>query len=366
MSLRPRPPGPVRARARATDHLAMAVGTSEGLFLVSDGVTDGPIFPGRQVTALLQHGTRYLAATIDRSGRASLLVSTDGGVRWQDPQPDPVAFPEGAGESLLGITQLQLDQSSGDENNVALFAGTQPCALFRSNDLAQTFELVGSLFEPLQSDEPKSIETSILHTILTHRDRPKRIIVGSEPGGVFKSDDAGKSWTACNPSQAIPLDRVHKLASDAGNPDGLWLQGDAAVLYSPDAGDTWENVTGLGKQESLPSGFGRCIVAHPVQPACAFVFPLASKDFPVNPSGRCVVYRSYDRGETWQALGEGLPATAAYLSVNREAFTIGASAPYPLALGTTTGRVYASVDSGESWRLFVDNLPPVLCLRVLD
>ena len=45
-----------RVRARAVDHLAVAVGTTRGLFIVSDGHIDGPIFPGEQVTSFAGRG----------------------------------------------------------------------------------------------------------------------------------------------------------------------------------------------------------------------------------------------------------------------------------------------------------------------
>jgi hypothetical protein len=65
-------------------------------------------------------------------------------------------------------------------------------------------------------------------------------------------------------------------------------------------------------------------------------------------------------------LSYGLPGTNAHLTVLRDAFTVGANPPCPLVFGSKSGQVFASVDSGESWRLVTSYLPPILCVRVLD
>jgi hypothetical protein len=49
-----------------------------------------------------------------------------------------------------------------------------------------------------------------------------------------------------------------------------------------------------------------------------------------------------------------------------DAFSVGEGAPYPLAFGTKTGEIFASLDFGERWRMVMSELPPVLCVRVLE
>jgi len=62
-------------RARAVDHLAVAIGTTKGLFFVSDGVVDGPFMPG------------YQAIHEDRIARPVGLLHVDhmvGNVGWHE------------------------------------------------------------------------------------------------------------------------------------------------------------------------------------------------------------------------------------------------------------------------------------------
>ncbi|MGO9197113.1 MAG: WD40/YVTN/BNR-like repeat-containing protein [Acidimicrobiales bacterium] len=371
-----RPRLPIGFRARATDHLAVAVGTVKGLFIVSDGVPDGPWFKGQHVPAFLQIGPRYLAATVDARYGPMVHVSVDSGTTWTEPTGRPIAFPEGADASVAQIWQLHLDQRNEDSDNPVVLAGVEPAALFRSADLGDSFELVEPLWSHPHRErwEPGGGGLG-LHTVLTHPQRPDRIIVGISAGGVYRSDDGGANWSPRNvgigarhlPEPDVEFGQcVHKIAIDAEGPDVLWLQNHWGVYRSTDAGDSWEDLGRPGELGGLPSDFGFPIVAHPDEPGTAFVFPLESDEYRCSPGGSCRVYRTADAGKTWEALGDGLPPAHAHLTVLRDAFTIGGSAPFQLVFGTRTGQVYSSADGGEHWRLFADHLPPILSVRVLD
>lgn len=367
------PSGASGVRARATDHVAIAVGTVKGLFILSDGVVDGPWFKGLHVTAFLQVGETYIAATTDPFFGSTIQVSTDGGATWEERAERPLAFPAETGAALTQVWQLQLHRAQGKKPRI--LAGVEPAALFVSDDLAQSFRLVDGLWEhPHRSQWEPGGGGLGLHTILTHPERPDRIIVGISTGGVYVSDDNGSSWAPKNkgihavhlPEPAIEFGQcVHKATFDAEGPDVLWLQNHWGIYRSVDGAETWENVGHPGEESGVPSDFGFPIVAHPDEPGTAYVFPLEADGFRCSPEGICRVYRTADGGQSWEPLGRGLPTRDAYLTVLRDGFTVGEEAPYPLVFGTRTGQVYASVDSGEQWRLYADHLPPVLCARVL-
>jgi hypothetical protein len=361
-------------RARMTDHLAVAAGTEQGLFIISDGIPDGPYFKGSEVAAFLQTDRGYLVATINRATDAALWLSDDDGQSWNDPVVPLLAFPDDTGAKLVRICQIQVDAgASGPDSKHPVLAGVEPAALFRSVD-GGTFELVRGLWDhpdrPVWGDGPGNV----VDTVLTHPDRPGRIIVAIESGGVYRSDDSGETWQARNSGMATRSGEdasgarrhVYKLALDAASPDALFAQTDSGTYRSENAGDSWTTVGRSGEPDGLTSDYGFPVVAHPTEPGTAFVFPLESESYPCSPGGRPRVYRTTDGGGHWAVLGDGLPYENAYVTVLREAFTIGQSSPYALVLGTKSGQIFASVDHGDRWRLVASGLPPVLCVRVLD
>ena len=84
------------------------------------------------------------------------------------------------------------------------------------------------------------------------------------------------------------------------------------------------------------------------------------KRIPVD--AKFVVTRTRDGGQTFTTLSQGLPQEHAYDIVYRHAFVIDPTGNV-LALGSTTGSCYPSVDQGDSWQCVGEPLPPIYCVR---
>jgi photosystem II stability/assembly factor-like uncharacterized protein len=83
----------------------------------------------------------------------------------------------------------------------------------------------------------------------------------------------------------------------------------------------------------------------------------------MTPSGRFGIYRSNNRGQSWELLTNGLPQSDAYLNVMRMAMTADAHEWPGVYVGTQGGQILASRDGGDSWETIFNWLPPVYSLE---
>ena len=152
---------------------------------------------------------------------------------------------------------------------------------------------------------------------------------------------------------------VHKLLVHPSRPDRLWQQNHCGVYRSDDRGESWERLDGNG----LPSGFGFPIALHPREPDTAFVVPEEGAENRVTCNGRLGIYRTKDGGASWEERPNGLP-TPAWLAVMRESMASDRLDPVGIYLGTQSGSVFVSPDEGESWVEAASQLPPILSIEV--
>ncbi|MET1039149.1 MAG: exo-alpha-sialidase [Aeromicrobium sp.] len=351
----------------------LLAGTRKGLFMGrsdadrDDWQWDAPVFPMEEI----------YAAAIDVRGPAPRLLvgstswhygpmvyrSDDLGRTWDESHTGTVRFPEGLGASVERVWQLQ--PSPADAGVV--WAGTQPSALFRSDDRGETFELVRSLWDhPHRPEWGEGFGGQAIHTIVPHPTDPDVVTVAMSTGGVYRSEDRGASWAPHNrgiTTEFLPGDApefgqcVHKVAVDAGDPDRLYAQNHGGVFRSDDAGRSWHPISA-----GLPADFGFPIVAHPHRPGTIYVYPLLGGDQRFSPGGKPAVWRSTDAGETWEETGPGLPPEA-WTVVLRDGFSTDRAEPAGLYIGTRHGAIWTSNDEGGTWREIRTNLPDVLCVR---
>src|SRR6266487_683140 len=192
------------------------------------------------------------------------------------------------------------------------------------------YELVTGLWDhPHRPHWPPGGGGQCLHTVVLRDDDPDRLLVAISTGGVYRSEDGGKSWQPRNQgirAVFLPEDQrypeygqcVHKVAPAAGQPDRLYLQNHWGLYRSEDGADSWADVA-----NGVPSDFGFPVVAHPRDPNTAYVIPLDSDGFRCTAEARARVYRTRDAGASWQPLTSGLPQEHAWLTVLRDGFTSG-------------------------------------------
>jgi hypothetical protein len=358
--------------AKAGDVLVL-VGTMKGAFVFkSDRARKrwergGPYFPGHTVYAMAYDGrTGRLWAAPESPHFGSMLQSTDDlGRTWREGDKTPVRFPESTGAALARIWQIT-PGAADDPGH--LYCGTEPAALFESKDGGTTFSLVDGLWKHPHREKWRPGGGGLgLHTILPDPSNPKRVWVAISTGGVYRTDDGGRTWRTAHKgvrAQFLPDPHpefgqcVHKVVRHPSQPERMFLQNHWGLYRTDDGGDSWTDIA-----NGVPSDFGFGMAMHPHDPDTVYIVPIESDAFRCTPEGKLRVYRTRNGGRTWQALTKGLPQQDAYETILRDAV---ATDPLPKAgvyFGTRSGKVYGSADEGGSWRVVADGLPAVVCVK---
>ncbi len=254
-----------------------------------------------------------------------------------------------------------------------LYAGAQPASLFISRDRGETWAINEPLFDhPQRGQFNPGAGGLCLHTILLDPSRPNRMYIAISAGGCYRTDDAGQTWAPHNKNVRADFmpdpypefgHCVHKMAMHPSQPDVLYQQNHCGIYRSDNCGQDWVDI-GEGK---LPTRFGFPIAVHPTDPRTIYVVPEESQEYHMSPDGRFAVWRSRDGGASWQMMTSGLPDKAR-LNVLREAMATDSFGDAGIYVGTNTGQLFYSRDSGDTWEMLADYLPPIYSVEaaVLD
>ncbi|HYI01825.1 exo-alpha-sialidase [Hyalangium sp.] len=319
------------------------------------------------------NGTVYAALGLGHFG-VKLRASSDGGQRWNElaapafpKQPDGVVdtLPDGKPWPWR-VEQIWALEGVGD----TLWCGTIGGGLFRSDDGGRSWELVRSLWEhPMRKQWfGGGTEMPGIHSICPHPKNAKELLIGVSCGGVWRTLDGGASWEVTSHgmfAEYMPPERredpviqdPHMVSRCAAHPDRLWSQHHNGVFRSDNGGTQWETIP-----ESAPSVFGFAIAAHPTNPDIAWRVPAIKDEVRVPVQAHVVVSRTRDAGKSWEVLREGLPQEHAYDLTFRHALDVDASGER-VAFGSTTGSLWVSENSGDSWAHVSAHLPPVYAVR---
>ncbi len=309
-------------------------------------------------------GPRLFAGTTSWPFGPRLMRSDDLGASWHE-TTKAFGFPADCGAAVERVWQVQ----ASPVDPAVVWAGTQPSALFRSDDGGETFELVRALWDhPHRLEWQPGAGGQALHTILPHPSDPDVVTVAMSTGGVYRSEDAGRTWQPRNHGIGVPFmpgetpeygQCVHKVGVDAGDPDIMYAQNHGGVYRTDDAGRSWERISA-----PLPAEFGFPLLTHPRRPGTAYVFPLVADIERFPPGARPSLWRTDDHGASWRELHTGLPDEA-YTVVLRDGLGHDGADPLGIYAGTRHGAVWSSADEGESWREIRSNLPEIVSVRAV-
>ena len=353
----------------------LLVGTTKGAFLLRSNKrrakweVGGPYFHGHAVYAMAfdsRQGRRRLWASTHSPLWGTFLRSTDDfGRTWTNPIEANVRFPADTGDSLKNIWNVCL---AGADQPDVMYCGVEPAALFESRDAGDTWSLVRGLWN--HPHRPRWMPGNgglCLHTIVLDPSMPGRMYIAISAGGVYRTDDAGVTWSPRNRGVRVTFipekhpefgQCVHKIVMHPAEPERLFLQNHWGLYRSDDGGESWQDIA-----NGVPSDFGFAMVIHPRNPDCVYILPVESDEFRCTPSGRLRVYRTRNAGDSWEPLMRGLPQKGAYETVLRDGMVADTLDPLGIYFGTRSGDIYASIDEGKSWKKILEGLPAVVCVR---
>lgn len=366
---------PNSATTTANGDVCVLIGTMKGAFFAwsdekrENWRLDGPHFRGQSVYSLAfdkrDGRNRTFAATQSMHWGGTVRTSDDFGRTWSDGERQSVRFPA---ESGLALTQIwQIRPGRADEPDI-MYCGVEPAALFESRDRGESWSIVEGLLNHEHRTQWQPGGGGLcLHTILLDPQNRERMAIAISTGGVYRTEDGGKTWRARNVgvrAQFLP-DKypefgqcVHKIVHHPSRPERLFLQNHWGLYRSDDWGDNWQDIA-----NGVPSDFGFAMLMHPHDPDAVFIVPLESDEFRCTPEAKLRVYRTRDAGGNWEPLTDGLPQADAYETVLRDALTTDSMNPAGIYFGTRSGKLFGSGDEGLTWREIADGLPPVVCVK---
>ena len=230
--------------------------------------------------------------------------------------------------------------------------GTSHARLFRSEDAGRSFtECVAFLQVPGRErwSFPPAPHIPHVRSIVFDPGQPATMYVGVEEGGVMRSRDRGASFEVLN--QGLYPD-VHTLAIDPDDSRRLYATTGGGFYLSETAGGSWRHVTGgFSRRYTIP------LLIDPADPAIVYTAAAAGPP-PTWQSGAggadALMFRSRDRGASFEPVAsEGGPMRAMMMRFARDVRDAGG-----FFAVTTDGSVVSTRNHGQSIAPVAEKLPP--------
>ena len=208
------------------------------------------------------------------------------------------------------------------------------------------------------------------------RQQPHTFYFGGVGGGVWKTDDAGITWAPVSDGQITSTGSIGSIDVAPSNPNHVWVgTGSAAirsnviigrgVYKSLDAGKSWSF---MGLKESGQIGG---IKVHPFNADTVWLAALGS---PFGPNDERGIFKTTDGGKTWKKTlfvnnetgGRDLEVDWENPDILYAAMYKGFRKGWDIISGgpASEGGIYKSIDGGETWKKISAGLPGTLIGKI--
>jgi hypothetical protein len=356
----------------------LLVSTRKGLFNVERGASGWRVgrvsFLAENVTlahADPRDGGLFAALNLGHFG-VKLKHSPDGGETWTEraapayPEGATVATGDGKPPAAATLKLIWALESGGADQPGRLWAGTLPGGLFRSDDGGKSWELVKSLWDLPEREKwfGGGADHPGIHSLCRDPRSSKILRLAVSCGGVWITEDDGATWQLGGEgifAEYMPPEL--KFTPEIQDVHMMvQCRESPDCLWAQHHNGVFRSADGGRKWDHVPnvapSVFGFAVAVHPRDPRTAWFVPAVKDERRVPVDGKVVVSRTRDGGETFEVLRNGLPQEHAYDLVYRHALAVDGTGER-LAFGSTTGGLWVSEDQGDSWAMLDARLPPV-------
>ncbi|HVT37516.1 MAG TPA: hypothetical protein VHE78_00600 [Gemmatimonadaceae bacterium] len=196
--------------------------------------------------------------------------------------------------------------------------------------------------------------------------QPFTFYMGSTGGGIWKTTDAGHNWVNVSDGQ-LPVGSMGAVEVSLSDPNVVYagtgsskIRSNVSIgrgLYkSTDAGRTW-TFSGLREVGQIST-----VRVHPTNPNIVYVAALGNPFVPTRERG---IFKSADGGRTWKNVLYLSDSTgAAHLEMQPGSPNVlfasmwhGQRKPWTIVSGAREGGIYKSPDGGETWSKLAGGLP---------
>ncbi len=195
---------------------------------------------------------------------------------------------------------------------------------------------------------------------------PQTFYMGSTGGGIWKTTDAGHSWLNISDGQ-LPVGSMGAIEVAQSDPNTIYagtgsskIRSNVSIgrgmFKSVDAGKTW-TFSGLRDVGQIST-----IRVHPANPNLVYVAALGN---PYTPNVDRGVFRSSDGGATWKKIlyvsdssgAADLELQPGNPNVIFASIWHGQRKPWTIVSGSKEGGIYKSTDGGDTWTKLGGGLP---------
>ncbi len=282
--------------------------------------------------------------------RRGLWRSEDGGASWQPIGDAGEVFSSAKEKGILypDITSVAVSSTERNGSYGVVYAGTEPSALFRSDDGGDSWHELKSLRSLPSAPDwhfPPRPYTNHVRWIALDPLKKGRVFAAIEAGALVRSADGGISWEDRQPDG--PID-THTLVMHHLSPDRLYsAAGDGfgspgrGYNESRDGGTSW-----LRPDEGLHHHYLWSLAVDPADPETIVVSASSSPQKAHNPGDAAATLYRKTAGHPWQECTKGLPDPHATVIPIVATHSTEPGVFYMLS----NKGFYRSGDSGESWQ----------------